>query len=109
MQEPVTLANWRAAPHNRWAFHHVRELIPTADIPNDSRLIKELVATPQNLEIQVEPDRGEALGFDRFLADTDTDGIVILQRGRLIAERYANGMTPHTPHILMSVSKSMMG
>ena len=34
-RDQVTLANWRSAPFNRWAFHHVRELIPTADIPND--------------------------------------------------------------------------
>ena len=42
MNPQVTLANWRAAPFNRWAFHHVRELIPTADIPNDPRQIREL-------------------------------------------------------------------
>jgi len=39
MNPPATLANWRTAPFNRWAFHHVRELIPTADIPNDPRRI----------------------------------------------------------------------
>ena len=31
----VTLANWRTAPFNTWAFHHVRELIATADIANE--------------------------------------------------------------------------
>jgi len=31
----VTLANWRTAPFNRWAFHHLRELGPSADVPND--------------------------------------------------------------------------
>jgi hypothetical protein len=25
----VTLANWQEPPFNRWAFQHVRELIPT--------------------------------------------------------------------------------
>ena len=29
-----TLANWRAAPFNRWAFHHVRELIPNGNAPS---------------------------------------------------------------------------
>ena len=33
----VTLANWRASPFNRWGFHHVRELIASADIANDFR------------------------------------------------------------------------
>ena len=35
MTSPVTLANWRTPPNHRWAFHHVRELIPTAEIAND--------------------------------------------------------------------------
>jgi len=48
-------------------------------------------------------------GFEQFLRDTDTDGIAVLHRGRLVFERYANGMTDATPHILMSVSKSMLG
>src|SRR5439155_9024509 len=28
----VTLANWQDPPFNRWAFQHVRDLIPTARI-----------------------------------------------------------------------------
>jgi CubicO group peptidase (beta-lactamase class C family) len=95
---PATLANWRSAPFNRWAFLHVRELIPSADIPNDPRRVREL-----------EPDAGEPLLLAQFLAQTQTGALVILHRGRLVAEHYANGMTYETPHILMSVSKSMMG
>jgi len=109
MQEPVTLANWRNAPFNRWAFHHVRELIPTAEIPHEPRRVRELKPDPRALDLRIEPDAGEPLSFEEFLTETDTDGIVILHRGRLIAEHYAEGMTPRTPHILMSVSKSMLG
>jgi CubicO group peptidase (beta-lactamase class C family) len=32
-----------------------------------------------------------------------------VHRGKLVFEHYANGMTAETPHILMSVSKSMLG
>ena len=28
----VTLEDWRDPPFNRWAFQHIRELIPTARI-----------------------------------------------------------------------------
>ena len=28
----VTLANWQDPPFNRWAFQHVRDLVPTARI-----------------------------------------------------------------------------
>jgi CubicO group peptidase (beta-lactamase class C family) len=106
---PATLANWRTAPHNRWAFHHVRELIPTADIAHDVRKVRELPRGNAALEIRVEPDSGEPLTLAQFLAETQTDGFVVLHRGRLIAEHYGNGMGPDDPHILMSVSKSMLG
>src|SRR3954466_10426501 len=109
MNQHVTLANWRAAPFNRWGFQHVRELIPTADIPNGPRGVRDLPVEKRSIELRVEPDAGEPLTLERFLAETDTDGLVILHRGRVVAEYFANGMTPETLHILMSVSKSMMG
>ena len=92
----VTLANWRTAPFNRWAFHHVRELIPSADIAHGMAQ-RRLESAPADLSI------------DEFLRETDTDGMAVLQRGRLVFEHYAHGMTDETPHILMSVSKSMLG
>jgi CubicO group peptidase (beta-lactamase class C family) len=95
----VTLANWRTAPFNRWAFHHVRELVPSADIPNDPVGVRALGSHTVDLAAELET----------FLRETDTDGMAIVHRGRLVFERYANGMTDETPHILMSVSKSMLG
>ena len=32
LDEPVTLANWRQAPFNRWSFQHVGQLVPSARI-----------------------------------------------------------------------------
>jgi CubicO group peptidase (beta-lactamase class C family) len=108
--QQVTLANWRQAPFNSWAFHHVRELIPTADIPNDPAAVRDLPSQAQDLDrVAVPMANGETVSFGRFLADTSTDGIVILHKGKLIFERYGNGMTARSPHILMSVSKSMLG
>jgi CubicO group peptidase (beta-lactamase class C family) len=95
----VTLANWRAPGFNRWGFHHVRELIPTADIPQGEKR-QELPAAPGDFGMP---------WFQDFLARTDTDGLAIVHRGRLVFERYANGLSAETPHILMSVSKSMLG
>jgi len=43
------------------------------------------------------------------LAATATDAMVVLHQGRIVFETYANGMTADTPHILMSVSKSVLG
>jgi CubicO group peptidase (beta-lactamase class C family) len=93
----ATLANWRNAPYNRWAFQHVREIVPSADIPNDPDRVAKLPAAPS------------ALGVEALLDRTDTDALVVLHRGKLVYERYAHGMAPATPHIFMSVSKSMLG
>ena len=30
--DSLNLANWRQSPHNRWAFHHVRDIIANAPI-----------------------------------------------------------------------------
>lgn len=106
---PATLANWRSSPFNRWAFHHVRELLPSADIPNDWGRIRQLASRTCEFKLRIEPDAGEPLTLEAFLKETDTDGFVVLHRGRILFESYANGMTPQTPHILMSVSKSMLG
>jgi CubicO group peptidase (beta-lactamase class C family) len=106
----VTLANWRSAPFNRWAFHHVRELLPTADIPHDPENVRNLPVRPAGLEeLRIVRDTGKALTFDQALEATSTDGLVVIHRGSIVFERYFDGMTKHSTHILMSVSKSMLG
>jgi CubicO group peptidase (beta-lactamase class C family) len=42
-----------------------------------------------------------------MLEGTYTDGFIVLKDGAIVAEKYFNGMTPHTRHLLMSVSKSL--
>jgi len=102
----VTLANWRTSPFNRWAFHHVREIIASADIPNDPDAVSPLPSEPMDLDGL---DVGEGMDFRAFRAATDTDGMVILRNGKIVHESYGNGLDAHTPHILMSVSKSLLG
>jgi len=106
----VTLANWRQAPFSRWAFHHVRELVPSAEIENDPGDVHDWPIDRVEIgDIPIEIDGVRPLSFDEFLVDTSTDGIVVARGGRIVFERYANGMTEMTPHILMSVSKSLLG
>ena len=95
----VTLANWRTPPFNRWGFQHVREIVPSANIAADAVHRWHLPAAPLDLS---------DLAPDAFLTGTDTDALVVLHQGRIVFEHYAHGMTMRTPHILMSVSKSML-
>jgi CubicO group peptidase (beta-lactamase class C family) len=108
-ESQVTLANWRQSPFNHWAFQHVREIIPTADISHDPTSVRELRSAPQDLDMLPVAMAGKSVPFRQFLEDTSTDGIVILHKGHIVFERYGNGMGARSPHILMSVSKSMLG
>lgn len=108
--QQVTLANWRQAPFNQWAFQHVREIVASADIANDPDDLWRLPPVAVDLTgLAIDDGQGGRLDLDGFLAASQTDAFVVVQRGRVIAEHYANGMTAATPHILMSVSKSMLG
>lgn len=106
----VTLANWRTAPFNVWAFHHVREIVPSAEVPNDPGAARKLEGGATGLpDVTVDDGAGGTLDFDGFLSATNTDAIVVLKDGRIVAERYFNGMQAGQQHILMSVSKSVLG
>jgi CubicO group peptidase (beta-lactamase class C family) len=106
----VTLANWRTSPFNRWAFHHVREILPSADIANDPATALPFPSAPvDTTALRLDRDGGQALSLEGFLEATNTDALVIVHRGRVVFERYAGGMTADSPHILMSVSKSLLG
>src|SRR4051812_18523892 len=105
--DQVTLANWRTAPYAKWAFQHVREIVPSADIPNAPGDVWKLGAEPRDFASFRFEHGGKRYSIDQFQDETDSDGLVILHRGNVILERYGNGMTSNTPHILMSVSKSL--
>jgi CubicO group peptidase (beta-lactamase class C family) len=105
--EQVTLANWRTAPYMRWAFQHVREIVPSADIASAPGKVWKLQHEPKDFSSFRFAHGGKEYSLDTFVDKTDTDGLVVLHRGKVILERYGNAMTSDTPHILMSVSKSL--
>ena len=102
----VTLANWRQPPYNQWAFQHVRELVPSADIANDPSAVWALPEAPLDWSTWSLAEPAGPMTLPAWRDATDTDGLVVMQRGRIVGEWYARGMGEHTPHILMSVSKS---
>ncbi|MGP6177654.1 serine hydrolase domain-containing protein [Microbacterium sp. A196] len=93
-----TLDTWQDAPHNRWAFAHVTEFVPTTTIhrqqPDDSGITR--------LDALSRADR-----LEQRLTDAYTDALVVSRRGEVIAEYYREGFAPDDRHLLMSVSKSV--
>ena len=106
----VTLANWQEPPFNRWSFSHMRELVPTQRISRGSGPVTPLPTSPLALgKIALHRVDGTRASVDEVLEDTYTDATVVVHGGRVVLERYAGETAPGTPHLLMSISKSVVG
>src|SRR5690348_701300 len=109
----VTLANWLTPPFNRWSFQHVREVVPTVGILRGEGPATALRRSERHIDgiTFTPPAGGKHSGGEttvgKMIAETFTDGFLVMHRGRIVAERYDNAMTPSSRHIVFSVSKSI--
>lgn len=95
--EDLTADSWQEWPHNRWAFQHIQEVLRTAAVPRGDGPLLALTDGEQ-----LDPP-----GLDDELRACCTDGLLMLRGHEIRLERYLNGMTGETRHLLMSVSKSV--
>lgn len=106
----IPKADWDRPPHNRWAFQHIREILPTAEVWRGSGPVRPLARAEFNLDqLSVKSLNGIDISLLAFLDETYTDGLVVLKNGAVAYERYFNSMTPRTLHLSQSVAKSTIG
>lgn len=107
----VTAANWQEPPFNRWAYWHVREILPTHLVARGAGPTRHQVRTPQADIRSVDVARidGSVGTVGGVLDDSFTDAYVVLQDGELVSEWYGPLGAPGRPHALMSISKSVVG
>jgi CubicO group peptidase (beta-lactamase class C family) len=97
---------WDRPPHNRWSFHHIREILPTVEVWRGRGPVREL---PRN-EVTLDAlDVGDGRALAQLLDDTYTDGFLVIKDGAITFERYFNGMTERSLHLSQSVAKSVTG
>jgi CubicO group peptidase (beta-lactamase class C family) len=102
--------SFRAFPALRWSWSNIRQLVPTSNVWRGDGPVAVLPRDEQDLgRLAFTTMDGRPLTFERALAETYTDGIVVLHRGRVVFERYSGALKPHVPHIAMSVTKSFVG
>ncbi len=106
----VTHENQLYGPYNRWSFQNIQKLNPTADVWRGNGPIVHFDEEPRDLDfISYQRRDGTRYNFGEMLKLSYTDGIIVLHRGKLIYERYLNGMQPQVRHAWASGSKSMTG
>lgn len=105
----IPRTGWDVSPYNRWTFQHVREWTGTASIWRGPGPVLPLPHRLTDIEgIKFEAN-GRRYTIREFLDRSYTDGFLVLHRGEVVAEKYMNGMEPHTQHLAMSVTKSFTG
>src|SRR5438105_4709287 len=98
-------------PRNRWTLSHMRELVPTVNVWRGAGRGQDL-GMPNSTDESIIDDLafddldGRRLRWGESLADTYTDGIAVLHRGRLVYERYAGALRRELPHACFSITKS---
>jgi hypothetical protein len=100
-------------PNLRWAFHHMRELLPTRNIRRGSGASSGLPAG-EDLRNKIDAlsftgPQGDTLTFGQYLTSTFADATLILKDGKVVYEAYHEGMPAENPHMLWSVTKSFGG
>lgn len=106
----VDSTNWIEYPLNRWGFQNIRRILPTAKLANNPANVIPFDEDRQNLDqVNVDLGNGKSSSVSEIMEAWQTDSLVVLHNGKLVYERYANGMTPLQPHWLASVSKSYIG
>ena len=106
----IDIASWDKGPDNRWAFQHISEIVPVATISRGNGPAAPLGSSLKDLSgFSFNAPNGRETTIQEMLVRTYTDGFIVLHKGEIVFEKYYNGMTPDTRHLLMSVSKSVTG
>ncbi|CAB3960724.1 MULTISPECIES: serine hydrolase [Burkholderia] len=105
----VNKANAFTPARLRWALSNTRLLAPTAGIRHAATPMPLPEQPASGLDTLPVTIGGETLALDAYLRATHTDGFIVVQRGRIVYERYFNGFGPDQPHAWASMTKSVTG
>ncbi|WP_426505341.1 serine hydrolase domain-containing protein [Serratia proteamaculans] len=102
---------------NRYAFKHIEEFLPVKTIDASNNPLFLFKQTP----VQLDPDaisfpfhnsvthQNEKKTVADMLHQTRTDAFIVLKNGEIAYEGYFDGQTSRIRHLMMSVTKSMVG
>ncbi|XHO04684.1 hypothetical protein ACEQUB_01574 [Ralstonia syzygii] len=97
-------------PRTRYSFSHMREFVPTRAVWRGDGPVSRLPRAERDIGgVPFTDADGKRRTFADMLALTYTDGILVMHRGKVVYERYFGALDAQTPHIAMSVTKSLVG
>jgi CubicO group peptidase (beta-lactamase class C family) len=103
----VLLANWREPGIARWAFNHLRQLLPTSPMAAAEQPIAIPEARLDLGSLSFQGPDGKCQQLDRFLRSIETDCFAVMKDGKLVYDWFGGFGGPTRQHIVFSVTKSM--
>ena len=100
----VNSSNWRESPHNVWAFHNIDKVLPTKVVSRGGIKTSPLEAEQRSFDdFKIQLGSSSELDLGAFEKSTETDGLVVLHKGKIVHEYYDRGNESSSRHILMSL------
>ena len=105
----LTLTNFQFGPINRWSYSHIREILPSANISHANNQILSLKKDEAFIESFNIKHDGRVQSIDQIARDWYIDGLLILKNGNILFEKYYGHLAKDKPHLMNSISKSVVG
>ena len=105
----LTLSNFQFGPINRWSFSHIREVIPTVNIERSQDRVLNLKKSQNytdNFSLNYD---GKTQSINEIVKKRFIDGVIILKNDEILFEQYYGKLTEDKPHLMNSISKSVVG
>ncbi len=105
----VTSRNFMEPPYSRWGFQHIRELQPTREVYKGTLPSSRLESATLDLEsLNFDLAGGRQVDLTTWMEEASTDAFVVLHQGKVVYEKYLNGMQAHSQHQMFSATKSFV-
>ncbi|WP_404286852.1 serine hydrolase domain-containing protein [Glutamicibacter arilaitensis] len=108
----LTIANWQYPENIQISFQNIAEFLPTTKVSRGDDAIAKLPFTEMEigeLEVAKVSAADPSMTVRGVINSTNTDGLLVMRNGRVLVEKYYNTMTSLTDHLLMSMSKTVVG
>ena len=84
----LTLESFQFGPVNRWTFSHMREVIPTVNIPRDTDRFLMLKKSDDFVADFSVEFQGRKQSINKIAAHQFIDGLLIIKDGEIVVENY---------------------
>ena len=106
--EGLTLESFQFGPVNRWSFSHLREVLPTVNITRDPDRFLALSPGEDLVTDFSVVFQGREQTIEEIAAHPFIDGLLVIRDGEIVFEEYYGHLTEDRPHLMNSISKSVV-